>query len=331
MSRTNKIKVLVNPWQRGARVVDVAVNTRSKSREAGNEVKRVLKRVGPVLVLLDALLVGRSELAVVVEGSNTHAELCHRVQCGREANRRVIGCRGAKRGLNLRVKELLDVRGEFTLLRKLTRELARFSLSGHLAREEKPKHTLGNDLLATGRSWQDLLAVGDAQTMEADALVVLLSVTGITGEVGCRLTSLGSRTDASQSMDFKPRIPPMRCSTLARHIVNTTQHDWTATRLTLTSPNTAWLCSFFYGGMSWRTRYRRTALLTSLRSWACFAGITSSRASLIVCAGVSSPQCGVTEKAHSTLVEAIRLWLERRAFLVNAFADTADCLNMIWL
>lgn len=73
------------------------------------------------------------------------------------------------------------MRGEFTLLRKLTRELARFSLSGHLAREEKPKHALGNDLLATGRGWQDLLAVGDAQTMEADALAVLLSVTRITG------------------------------------------------------------------------------------------------------------------------------------------------------
>ena len=76
----DKVEILVNAGQRAAGVVDIAVDPRGEGGKTRDEVDGVLEGVGPVLGLLDTLLVCRGERAVVVERGDTHGELRHRVQ-----------------------------------------------------------------------------------------------------------------------------------------------------------------------------------------------------------------------------------------------------------
>lgn len=64
------------------------------------------------------------------------------------------------------------MRGKLALLCQFARELTRLGFCRDLAGEQQPEHTLGNDFLATRRCWELLLAVGNGQAVEPDALVM---------------------------------------------------------------------------------------------------------------------------------------------------------------
>lgn len=81
---TDEVEVLVDLRNRLSGVVYVTVNARSQGGESREQIKGILERVRPVLAFLDAALVRGLELALVVERSDTHAELGHGVQGGRE-------------------------------------------------------------------------------------------------------------------------------------------------------------------------------------------------------------------------------------------------------
>ena len=72
-----------------------------------------------------------------------------------------------------RIQELLNVRREFSFLGQFARKLSGFGLCWDLACEEKPEHTLRDDLAPTRCRWKHLLAVWDRQSMEADTLWAL--------------------------------------------------------------------------------------------------------------------------------------------------------------
>ena len=117
-----------------------------------------------------------------------------------------------KDGLSLRVNELLNVFRQVTLLGKLTRKLAGLGLRRDLAREEEPEHALGDNLLSTRGGSESLLTVRDSQAMEPNTLYERKVRTRNKSMHG-RITSLGSRTDASQSIALRPLMPPTTCST----------------------------------------------------------------------------------------------------------------------
>ncbi len=77
-----------------------------------------------------------------------------------------------ERGKLVRVDELHDVLGEFSLLCELAGELARLCFCGDLAGEKKPEHALGDDLFAAWRGGQLFLAVWDGQAVESNTLKV---------------------------------------------------------------------------------------------------------------------------------------------------------------
>ena len=72
--------------------------------------------------------------------------------------------------MHVLVNELLDLGREVAILRKLGRKSAGLCLGGDLASEEEPEHTLGDDLLASLCGREELLALGDGEPVEADAL-----------------------------------------------------------------------------------------------------------------------------------------------------------------
>lgn len=73
-------------------------------------------------------------------------------------------------GMNVRVDEFLDSRWEVAFLCELAGQLPNLGFGGYFARHEQPEHTLGYNLFASWSGRQLLLAVGDAQAMEANSL-----------------------------------------------------------------------------------------------------------------------------------------------------------------
>jgi len=82
---TNKVKILLYTGEFLTGPVDVSVDSCSESRKLGQQIDGILVGVGPVVGLFDTLFVRGSEGTVVVESSNTHAELSHGVQSFWEA------------------------------------------------------------------------------------------------------------------------------------------------------------------------------------------------------------------------------------------------------
>ena len=82
---TNQVKILLDTGKFLTSLVDVSVDPGGEGGKLGQQVDGIFVGVGPVVGLLDTFLVCGSEGAVVIEGSNTHAELCHGVQGLREA------------------------------------------------------------------------------------------------------------------------------------------------------------------------------------------------------------------------------------------------------
>jgi hypothetical protein len=74
---TNEIQALVNGGNRILGVIYVAVDARSQGGQLGDQVQTILEHVRPVFALLDAAFVGSLEHAIVVQSSDTHAQLGH--------------------------------------------------------------------------------------------------------------------------------------------------------------------------------------------------------------------------------------------------------------
>ena len=82
---TDKVKILLDTREFFSSFVDVPVDPGRKSGKFGQQVDGILVSVVPVFGLLDTLLVCSGESTVVVESSDTHTELGHRMQGLREA------------------------------------------------------------------------------------------------------------------------------------------------------------------------------------------------------------------------------------------------------
>lgn len=115
------VLVLLNGGDLAA-LEDVLVDARGNVGQFGNEVHRVLKGVGPVVLLVDTLGVGAGEARRLLESSHGQRELCHRVQ--------VVGAA---------VDELLDKLGNVGTGSPLGREVADLLLGGNLTSEEEPE------------------------------------------------------------------------------------------------------------------------------------------------------------------------------------------------
>ena len=148
---TSKVKILLDTRELLASFVGVSVDPSRESGKLGQQIDGILIGVGPVVSLLDTLLVCGSEDTVVVESSNTHAKLSHGVQSCWEATE-ILSTLGP--GIDFlrrdtRVDEFLDKLGKFSTLRKLIREGTDLFWGRNLPGEQEPEHALGDDLLAT--------------------------------------------------------------------------------------------------------------------------------------------------------------------------------------
>lgn len=72
--------------------------------------------------------------------------------------------------MDVRVNEVHNMLREVTLLGQFSGELSGLCFGGDLASEEKPEHTLGNNLLALWCRSKHFLALWDGHSMETDAL-----------------------------------------------------------------------------------------------------------------------------------------------------------------
>lgn len=70
------------------------------------------------------------------------------------------------------IEQFLNMLGKLSSLREFLGQLARLGLRGHLARQKQPEHTFGDNLLSTRSRRENLLAVWNAQPVEADTLWV---------------------------------------------------------------------------------------------------------------------------------------------------------------
>lgn len=103
---------------------DVAVDAGGNGGQLGNEVHGVLEGVGPVVLLVNTLLVGLGEGGLVLESSDGQRELGHGVE--------VIGAA---------VDELLNELGDLRTSSPLSGQLADLLLRGDLAGQQKPEET----------------------------------------------------------------------------------------------------------------------------------------------------------------------------------------------
>lgn len=81
---THKVQVLVDRGDCLIWVVYVSIDAYGQGGQLGDEVQTVFERIYPVLALLDPALVRSLELAVMIQSSDTHAKLGHRVKSARK-------------------------------------------------------------------------------------------------------------------------------------------------------------------------------------------------------------------------------------------------------
>ncbi len=103
---------------------NVTVNLSSDGRQLSNEVHGILKRVVPVLLLVDTLGVGLGECRLVLKSSDSKGELSHRVK-----------------GAGAAVDKLLNELGEVGASSPFSRKIANLLLRGNLAGQEQPEET----------------------------------------------------------------------------------------------------------------------------------------------------------------------------------------------
>ena len=214
---TNKVKIRLDTREFLAGLVDVSVDPGGESGKLGQQIDGILIGVGPVVGFLDTLLVCGSEGTVMVESSDTHAELSHGVQSRWEATE-ILSSLGP--GIDClrrdtRVNEFLDKLGKFSTLRKLVREGTDLFWGRNLSGEQEPEHALGDDLLATCGGRELFLAIWNGQSVETDTLATY--VRNLTdNSMRYARASFGSRTEPSQRRALRPRMPPMRFSTWSK-------------------------------------------------------------------------------------------------------------------
>ena len=113
----------------------------------------------------------------------------------------------------LPVYEIYNIFGKLSLFCEFSRKLTGLLNRWDLSREQKPEHALSDHFFPSGGSREYFLALRNGQPVKPNAL-------RLTDQNQCRFlnscikrTSLGSKTEASHSIAFKPRIPPMILST----------------------------------------------------------------------------------------------------------------------
>jgi hypothetical protein len=108
----------------------------------------------PVLGLLNATLVGLSEQAVVVQGSDGSRELRH-------------GVKGLREG----VQHINDMLGKTGTRVQLLREKLNLLVTRNLTGQKQPEETLGEWLGTTSGLGKNLLELRDGMATEADTLL----------------------------------------------------------------------------------------------------------------------------------------------------------------
>ena len=213
---TNKVEILLDTRKLLAGLVDIPVDPGSESGKLCQQIDGILIDVGPVVGLLGTIFVRGSEGTVMVESSNTHAELSHGVQSLWKATEMLslgpgIDCPQR----DTRVNKFLDKFGKFSALRELIREGTNLFWGRNISGEQEPEHALRDDLLAIDGGRELLLAIWDVQPMEADTLAIYIrNLIGNSMEYA--RASFGSRTEPSQRRALRPRMPPMRFSTWSK-------------------------------------------------------------------------------------------------------------------
>lgn len=140
--------------KRATAAVSVLVDFGSNLGKLGNEIKRIVKGVLPVLGLVDAALVGLCEFGVVVENRDSHGKLSHGMKGRRQA-----------------IQKLDSVVRKLSVLSKLARQLAGLLYGRDFSGKKKPKHGLRKHLTAILSLGKNFLALSDSLAVEANTLV----------------------------------------------------------------------------------------------------------------------------------------------------------------
>ena len=129
---TDEVKILPDGREILSSLIYVSIYPGSEGGELGQQVDGILVSVGPVVGFLDTLLVCGGKLAVVVQGSDTHSQLCHGMQTHwQPANDSKPTLEKSRQ--DILVKQLLNMLGQLSSFRKLFGELTRLGLSGNFA------------------------------------------------------------------------------------------------------------------------------------------------------------------------------------------------------
>lgn len=137
--------------------VYVAVNCGCNLRELGNDIEDILQGVLVVVGLGHTVGVGLGEFGLSLAGVEANAHLGHGVHVFWEV-----------------LEEGNDVSRKLRTLVKLGRQGVDLLLSRDLGRKEQPEKTLKKGFaiaFPSGERWEDLLALGNGQATEPDALL----------------------------------------------------------------------------------------------------------------------------------------------------------------
>lgn len=128
--------------------------TSTAANGVNSQVHGVLECRAPVVLLVDALLVCLGKRRIVVESSDSQAELGHGMEGGRAS-----------------VKNLLHKLGEGGASSPLLGEGVDLLLGGDLTGHQKPEETFREGFGAAGGFGQEFLALGNGFAAETDTFV----------------------------------------------------------------------------------------------------------------------------------------------------------------
>jgi hypothetical protein len=118
------------------------------------QVHAILECRAPVILLVHAVLIGLGECGVVVQSRYSDGELAHWMEC-------------AWAGIN----ELLDELGKCCTGSPIGAKTSNLFGGGNFSGQKQPEKTLWKGLIAACRLGKKLLALRDASTTEANALL----------------------------------------------------------------------------------------------------------------------------------------------------------------
>lgn len=153
IGQVEAIILILLDWGNLAILEDVAVDLGGNGRELGNEILRILKGVLPVFLLVDSSSIGFGKLRGLLKGNNGDGELGHGVE--------VFG---------QTVDGLLNKLGQFGASSPICRKIADLLLTGDLAGQEQPVQTFREGFFTTRSLGEELLALRDGLSTEANTL-----------------------------------------------------------------------------------------------------------------------------------------------------------------